>query len=43
MQSYLHGASNIPLMGVTVGSLLEGTAKKHPANEALVVSHQNLR
>ncbi len=43
MQSYLHGVSDIPLMGLTVGGLLEDTAKKHPDNEALVVSHQNVR
>jgi len=42
-QSYLHGISDIPLMGLTVGSLLADTASKHPDTEALVVSHQNLR
>jgi fatty-acyl-CoA synthase len=43
MQSYLHGVSDIPLMGLTVGCLLEETAKRYPETEALVVSHQNLR
>jgi fatty-acyl-CoA synthase len=42
LQSYLHGVSDIPLMGLTVGSLLEDTAKRYPDNEALVVSHQNV-
>ena len=43
MQSYLHGVSDIPLMGLTIGNLLEETAKKYPETEALIVSHQNLR
>lgn len=41
--SYLHGVSQIPLMGVTAGRLLETTAEKHPDNDALVVPYQNLR
>ena len=41
--SYLHGASDTPLMGVTVGALLDQTAARFPANQALVVPYQDVR
>ncbi|WP_366141194.1 AMP-binding protein [uncultured Tateyamaria sp.] len=43
LQSYLHGVSDRPLVGMTVGQLLEQTATKHPDTDALVVPYQNLR
>lgn len=41
--SYVHGASNIPLLGETIGENLRKTVEKFPNNEALVCSHQNFR
>ncbi len=41
--SYVHGVSDIPLAGVTVGNLLSDTANRHPNNEALVVPYQKAR
>lgn len=41
--SYSHGASDIPLAGVTVGNLLSETANRFPDNEALVVPYQKSR
>ena len=41
--SYVHGASNIPLLGQTIGENLRNTAKKFPKNEALICSHQDYR
>ncbi len=41
--SYAHGISNIPLLGLTVGHLLEEIAASGPENEAIVVPYQNLR
>ncbi len=41
--SYLHGVSEVPLLGVTVGQLLAMTAARLPHREALVVPYQNVR
>ncbi len=41
--SYAHGASHIPLMGLTIGDLLARTARAHGEAEALVSRHQGLR
>ncbi len=41
--SYLHGVSEVPLLGVTVGRLLAMTAACRPDQEALVVPYQNVR
>jgi fatty-acyl-CoA synthase len=35
--------SDAPLLGLTVGELLEQAATEHPENEALVVPYQNVR
>ena len=43
MLSYVHGASDIPLLGLTVGALLDEAAARWPDGEALVVRHQDLR
>ena len=41
--SYVHGASEAPLLGVTVSGTLDRTAAKFPDGEALVSPHQNIR
>lgn len=41
--SYVHGASDIPLLGETIGSNLKQTVEKFPDHEALVCIHQNYR
>ena len=41
--SYVHGASDTPLMGLTIGDLLERIAAEHGGAEALVSRHQGLR
>jgi len=41
--SYVHGASEIPLLGETIGSNLKHTVEKFPNHEALVCIHQNYR
>ncbi len=41
--SYEHGVSAIPLMGLTVGGLLERAATAFPENNALIVPYQNVR
>ncbi len=41
--SYLHGASEVPLLGLTVGGLLDNAAALHPDNDALVVPYQDVR
>ncbi len=43
LHSYLHGVSETPLLGLTVGGLLAQTATDHPENEALLVPYQNIR
>jgi fatty-acyl-CoA synthase len=42
-QSYVHGASEVPLLGMTIGRCLNATAARVPDNDALVVRHQNIR
>lgn len=42
-QSYVHGVSDIPLRGETIGINFDTTAKRFPHHEALVVRHQNIR
>ncbi len=41
--SYVHGASDVPLLGLTIGQCLDATAARYPDNDALVVRHQNVR
>ncbi|MGD9537586.1 MAG: AMP-binding protein [Alphaproteobacteria bacterium] len=42
-QSYVHGASDVPLLGVTIGQCLDATAARVPDNDALIVRHQDVR
>ena len=42
-QSYIHGGPATPLLGLTVGGLLDDTATKFPHREALSVPHQQIR
>ena len=42
-KSYVSGASERPLLGVTIGEQLDLTAARFPDNEALVVPHQGVR
>jgi fatty-acyl-CoA synthase len=41
--SYVHGASDVPLIGATIGDLFDRVAAQVPENEALVSVHQGLR
>src|SRR3954454_8329559 len=41
--SYVHGASEVPLIGRTVGDLIDRVAEEFPDREALVSRHQALR
>src|SRR5438046_9415509 len=41
--SYAHGVSNVPLVGQTIGDLLDEVAAKFPINEALVSVFENRR
>ncbi len=42
-QSYVHGASGVPLLGKTIGQQFDETAARHGDREALVVCHQDVR
>src|SRR4030081_3824018 len=42
-QSYVHGASAVPLLGETIGDNLRRTVERFGSSEALVVRHQNYR
>lgn len=42
-ESYVHGSSNTPLIGVTIGRFLDQAAQRWGEREALVVCHQNVR
>ena len=41
--SYVHGSSDLPLIGKTIGRQFDETAETFPDREALVVCHQNIR
>ena len=41
--SYAHGTSDVPLIGQTIGDLLDQTATKFPVNDALVSLFENRR
>ena len=41
--SYTSGASDKPLLGLTIGDLFDQIAERHADNEALVARHQGLR
>src|SRR6266851_3525952 len=41
--SYVHGASNVALLGETIGQNLRRTVERFETSEALVVRHQNYR
>ncbi len=41
--SYVHGGSDQPLSGETIGACLDRIAREHGGREALVVRHQNIR
>jgi fatty-acyl-CoA synthase len=43
MPSYANGASEVPLLGETIGVSLERAASRYPDREALVARHQGLR
>ena len=42
-QSYVHGASGAPLIGETIGALLERVTAEAPDRPALVARHQGVR
>ncbi len=42
-RSYVHGASSVPLIGVTIGDYFDEIAARYADAEALVVRHQGLR
>jgi fatty-acyl-CoA synthase len=41
--SYVHGASEQPLIGETIGQFFDAICEQYPARAALVVRHQNVR
>jgi len=43
LQSYAHGSGDTPLLGVTVGQLLDNAACRWPDNDALIVVDQGVR
>ena len=43
MQSYVHGASPVPLIGATIGSYFDAISDRYPTTDAVVSLHQNVR
>ncbi|MBT3628885.1 MAG: AMP-binding protein [Rhodospirillaceae bacterium] len=43
IQSYVHGASDVPLLGKTIGQQFDETAARHAERDALIVCHQDVR
>jgi len=41
--AYAHGASNVPLIGATIGDVFDRVAERQQDREALICCHQNLR
>src|ERR1700751_1022307 len=42
-QSYVNGASEVPLIGETIGQFFDAVCDKHAGRPALVVRHQKVR
>ena len=42
-QSYAHGASDVPLIGETIGVQFDKAAERWSGRDALIVRHQNIR
>ena len=42
-ESYVHGNSGQPLIGKTIGALLDDVSATDGSREALVVAHQKIR
>jgi fatty-acyl-CoA synthase len=42
-QSYVHGASSVPLLGDTIGGHFDKAVARWPDRDALLVPHQNVR
>ena len=42
-QSYVHGASTVPLLGDTIGVHFDKAVARWPDRDALIVRHQNVR
>ncbi|MBR7552126.1 AMP-binding protein, partial [Mycobacterium tuberculosis] len=42
-ESYVHGNTGAPLIGKTIGALLDEVSATDGAREALVVAHQKIR
>jgi len=42
-QSYVHGTSDVPLLGKTISQQFDETAEQHGARDALIVCHQDIR
>src|SRR5580658_8814775 len=43
LPSYVHGASDLPLIGETVGVHFDRIVERFPERDALIVRHQNIR
>src|SRR5690348_322404 len=43
LPSYVHGASDTPLIGETIGVHFDRIAARFPDRDALIVRHQNIR
>src|SRR5687768_8561957 len=41
--SYVHGASDVPLIGATIGDMFDRIVEQLPEHEALVSRHQRIR
>jgi fatty-acyl-CoA synthase len=41
--SYVHGTSNVPLIGSTIGDLFDQIAERFPDRDALISRHQKIR
>ena len=41
--SYVHGATDVPLIGSTIGDLLDQIAERFPDRDALISRHQKIR
>ena len=41
--SYASGTSTVPLLGMSIGEMLNSIVEKYPDNEAIVSVHQGIR
>ena len=42
LPSYTSGTAEVPLLGMTIGEMLDRTAEKYPDNDQIIINNRNV-